>query len=113
MSCLKGLPENSLQRVRKRSSTRARHKIRRRPKRKTVQKLKIAWRLCYSRKPFRELCPRMRTPERGQLEAFSIRCQKLPRRFSGQPRHLCTCPRLDSICYTKVNEIVQVEYQKS
>ena len=35
-----------------------------------VQKLKIAWRLCYSRKPFRELCPRMRTPERGQLEAY-------------------------------------------
>src|SRR5258707_14096815 len=44
-------------------------KIRRRPKRKTVQKLKIAWRLCFSRKPFRELCPRMRTPERGQLKS--------------------------------------------
>ena len=40
-------------------------KFRRTPKRKTVQKLKIAWRLCYSRKPFRELCPRMRTPEKG------------------------------------------------
>ena len=45
-----------------------RRKIRRTPKRKTVQKLKIAWRLCFSRKPFREPCPRMRTPERGQLE---------------------------------------------
>jgi hypothetical protein len=32
--------------------------------------IKIAWRLCYTRKPFRELCPRMRTPERGQLEAY-------------------------------------------
>jgi len=31
--------------------------------RKTNQKLKIAWRLCYARKPFRELSPRMRTPE--------------------------------------------------
>src|SRR4029077_14937515 len=65
-------------------STRDRHRIRRRPKRKTVQKLKIAWRLCYSRKPFRELCPRMRTPERGQLEAYTIGCQKPPRGFSGQ-----------------------------
>src|SRR5713101_7310401 len=54
------------------------------PKRKTTQKLKIAWRLRYSRKPFRELCPRMRTPERGQLEAFTIGCQKPPRGFSGQ-----------------------------
>ena len=44
-------------------------KFRRMPKRKTVQKLKITWRLCSTRKPFRELCPRMRTPERGQLEA--------------------------------------------
>ena len=58
---------NSLQRARKRASTFARYKIRRRPKRKTIRKLKIAWRLCYSRKPFRELCPRMRTPERGQF----------------------------------------------
>ena len=47
-----------------------RHYIRRTPKRKSIQKLKIAWRLCFSRKPFRELCPRMRTPERGQLEAL-------------------------------------------
>ena len=61
-------------------------KIRRMPKRKTTQKLKIAWRLCYSRKPFRELCPRMRTPERGQLEAYTIGCQKPPRGFSGQPQ---------------------------
>jgi hypothetical protein len=45
-------------------------KFRRMPKRKTVQKLKIAWRLCSTRKPFRELCPRMRTPEGGQLEAY-------------------------------------------
>jgi len=43
---------------------------RRTPTRKIAQKLKIAWRLCYQRKPFRELCPRMRTPERGQLEAY-------------------------------------------
>jgi hypothetical protein len=28
---------------------------------------KIAWRFCYSRKPFRELCPRMRTPELGSI----------------------------------------------
>ena len=34
------------------------------------RKLKIAWRLCSTRKPFRERCPRMRTPERGQLEAY-------------------------------------------
>jgi hypothetical protein len=40
-------------------------RIRRTPKRKTVQKLKIAWRLCYSRKPFRKHCSRMRTPDKG------------------------------------------------
>ena len=53
----------NLRRARKRSPPLARHKIRRRPKQKTVQKLKIAWRLCFSRKPFREPCPRMRTPK--------------------------------------------------
>ena len=87
--------QHSLQRVRKRSSALARHKTRRKPKRKTVQKLKIAWRLCSTRKPFREPCPRMRTPERGQLEAYTIGCQKPPRGFSGQLRHTVTCPRLD------------------
>src|SRR5713226_10620958 len=75
-------------------------KIRRRPKRKTVQKLKIAWRLCYSRKPFRELYPRMRTPERGQLEAYTIWMPKPPRGFSGQLRHSVTCPRLDLLYQT-------------
>ena len=104
-----------MQRVRKRSSAlavkTARHKIRRRPKRKTVQKLKIAWRLCYSRKPFRELCPRMRTPERGQLEAFSIGCPKQPRRFSGQLRHLFTCPRLD-LLYQTVPDCARGESKK-
>jgi lipoyl(octanoyl) transferase len=37
----------------------------------------------------------MRTPERGQLEAFTIGCQKPPRGFSRQLRHSVTCPRLD------------------
>ena len=69
-SCLEAKGELFLQRARKRAPASIRHKIRRKPKRKTTQKLKIARRLCYSRKPFRELCPRMRTPERGQLEAY-------------------------------------------
>ena len=86
-----------LQRARKRASTWTRHKIRRRPKRKTIHKLKIAWRLCYSRKPFREPCPRMRTPERGQLEAYEIGCQELPRGFNRQAQthsHLSSVNRL-------------------
>src|SRR5260370_1645088 len=99
-------------RVRKRSSTRARHRIRRRPKRKTVQKLKIAWRLCYSRKPFRELCPRMRTPERGQLEACTIGFHKPPRRFSGPLRHTVTCPRLD-LLYQTTRHCARGESKKS
>ncbi len=90
-----GKPENSFYSASENSSALARHRIRRMPKRKTVQKLKIAWRLCSSRKPFREPCPRMRTPERGQLEAYTIGCQKQPRGFSGQLRHTVTCPRLD------------------
>ena len=57
--------ENSFERARKRSPARSGRKIRRTRKRKTNQKLKIAWRFCYTRKPFRELSPRMRTPERG------------------------------------------------
>ena len=61
-----GESTNSSQRARKRSPTPTQPKtFRHAPKRKTTQKLKIAWRLCYSRKPFRELCPRMRTPEKG------------------------------------------------
>jgi len=42
----------------------------------------------------------MRTPERGQLEAYTIGCQKPPRGFSGQPRHTVTCPRLDLLYQT-------------
>jgi hypothetical protein len=38
--------------------------FRRRPKRKTVQKLKITWRLCYARKPFRNLVPECK-PRKG------------------------------------------------
>ena len=76
------------------------------------KKLKIAWRLCYSRKPFRELCPRMRTPERGQLEAYTIGCQKPSRGFSGQLQTHQSLV-LDSICYTKRLGIVQGGNKKS
>jgi hypothetical protein len=89
-----------LQRVRSTLPPRNRRKIPAQAEAEDIQKLKIAWRLCYSRKPFREPCPRMRTPERGQLEAYTIGCQKPPRGFSGQPRHTVTCPRLDLLYQT-------------
>ena len=57
--------ENSLQRVRSTLPLQNRRKIPAQAEAEDIQKLKIAWRLCYSRKPFRELCPRMRTPEKG------------------------------------------------
>ena len=107
-----GDPENSfLQRARKRASTWARHKIRHQPKRKTIHKLKIAWRLCYSRKPFREPCPRMRTPERGQLEAYELDAQAAARIQQASSDTPVTCPR--SIFYTKLPGIAQEENQKS
>jgi hypothetical protein len=57
----------SLQRVRKRSPAQNGPENRPMPRRKTVKKLKIAWRFCSTRKPFRELCPRMRTPAKMGL----------------------------------------------
>ena len=57
----------SLQRARKRSPAQNGPENRPMPRRKTVQKLKIAWRFCSTRKPFRELCPRMRTPAKMGL----------------------------------------------
>ena len=57
----------SLQRARKRSPAQNGPENRPMPRRKTVKKLKIAWRFCSTRKPFRELCPRMRTPAKMGL----------------------------------------------
>jgi hypothetical protein len=53
----------------------------------------------------------MRTPERGQLEAYTIGCQKPPRGFSGQPRHTVTCPRLD-LLYQTVQDCARGEQKK-
>jgi len=113
---LRSKPENSfLQRARKRASTstrtRIRHKIRRRPKRKTTQKLKIAGRLCYSRKPFREPCPRMRTPKGvswrlTELDAKSARDDSAG---SSDTQSLV----LGSIFYTKPPGFAQGGDQKS
>ena len=49
--------------------------IRRMPKRKTAKSKKIAGRFCFSRNPSGTLFPNANPETRGQLEAFSIRCQ--------------------------------------
>ena len=59
--------ENSLRRARQRASARNGRKIRRTPTRKTKKTLKIAWRLCFSRKPFRDLVPECEPRKRGQI----------------------------------------------
>jgi hypothetical protein len=42
-----------------------------RRRRKTMKKLKIAWRLCFSRKPFRDLVPECEPRDPGvNLEAY-------------------------------------------
>ncbi len=76
-------------------------KTRRTPTQKIAQNLKIAWRFCYTRKPFRELYPRMRTPEWGQIEAFYIGCQKRPRGLSRQLETLSQCPRSQRLYQTE------------
>jgi hypothetical protein len=55
--------------------------IRRMPKRKTVKSKKIAGRFCFSRNPSGTLFPNANPETRGQLEAFSIRCQSHLKRF--------------------------------
>jgi hypothetical protein len=76
-----------------------------------LRNLKIAWRLCYTRKPFREFYPRMRTPEQGQIEAFCIGCQKHPRGLSRQLKTLSQCPRSRCL-YQTVLVIASAESKK-
>jgi hypothetical protein len=89
-----------------------RHEIRRTPKRKTVQKLKIAWRLCFSRKPFRELCPRMRTPEKGSnggLLNLMPRASARIQRIAQTLLHLSsTCLLYQSECSLRKRRIKKV-----
>ena len=103
----------SLQRTRKRSPTLTQAvEFRRTPKRKTLQKLKIAWRLCYSRKPFRELCPRMRTPDKGSNGGLLNLMPRAPARIQriAQTRvHLSsTCLLYQSECSLRKRRIKKV-----
>ena len=86
-------------------------KIRARQKAEDASIIKIAWRFCYSRKPFRELCPRMRTPGRGQLEGHCIGCHRPPQGFTRQPRHTNTL--LDPNVYTRLPVAMQGENQNN
>jgi len=110
-SCLEAKGELLLQRARKRASTSIRHKIRRTPKRKTTQKLKIAGRLCYSRKPFRELCPRMRTPKGVSWRLTELDAQSRREDSAGSSDTQSLV--LGSIFYTKPPGFAQGGDQKS
>jgi hypothetical protein len=86
--------ENSLQRARKRAPARNGHEFRRTPTRKTMKTLKIAGRLCFSRKPFRDLVPECEPQEAGLNRGLAqLDAKSPPRRFSGQAKTHSHCPR--------------------
>jgi hypothetical protein len=99
-----------LQRAQKRASTLDSHKIRRKPKRKTIHKLKIAWRLCYARKPFRDLVPECEPQKGANWRLTKLDAKAAARIQQANLDTPVTCPR--SIFYTKLLGIAQEENQK-
>jgi hypothetical protein len=72
---------------------------------------KIAWRFCYSRKPFRDLVPECEPRDPGSIwrlaELDATGCP----RDADKPRHTVTV--LDSIFYTRTSANAQAANQES